>query len=287
MQKVKRGPNLHGLAGTARSIHRLSKGDRPMRRWSFFVYGVFCHLLFLVTFAYLAGFVGNFLVPKSIDSAPADLLSAIGIDLLLIALFALPHSIMARPWFKRLWTRLVPQAIERSTYVLIACLLVFLLVWQWQGIDTVIWDVQQPVGRVLLWGVFAAGWLLVPAASLMIDHFDLTGTRQVWLYLRRRPYTPPPFRTPLLYNRIRHPLYVGWALAFWATPTMTLGHLLFAGALTLYMAVAARFEERDLVGVYGDTYRAYQQRVPMIVPRVAEGDQSPAKVPTSAASDCT
>jgi protein-S-isoprenylcysteine O-methyltransferase Ste14 len=242
-----------------------------MRRWSFFVYGVFCHLLFLVTYACLAGFVGNFLVPWSIDAAPGDSLPAAAtIDLLLIGLFGVQHSIMARPWFKRIWTRLIPQPIERSTYCLISCLLVFLLMWQWRGLDAVIWDVEHPVGRGLLWGLFAAGWVMVPTVSLMINHFDLFGTRQVWLYLRGRPYTPLPFRTPLLYGRVRHPLYLGWALAFWATPTMTLGHLLFAGSLTLYMAVAAFIEERDLVGYFGDDYRSYQRRVPMFVPRLGE-----------------
>jgi protein-S-isoprenylcysteine O-methyltransferase Ste14 len=149
----------------------------------------------------------------------------------------------------------------------------FLLMWQWQGIEATIWDVQQPVARGLLWGLFAAGWLLVFFASLMIDHFDLFGTRQVWLFLRGRPSTPLPFRTPFLYNRVRHPLYVGWAMAFWATPTMTLGHLLFAGALTLYMAIAALFEERDLASHFGDAYRAYQRRVPMFIPRLGRGNK--------------
>src|SRR5262245_6997647 len=256
-----------------------------MRRWSFFVYGVFCHLLFLATFAYMAGFVGNFLVPKSIDSAPADVPSAVGIDLLLIALFGLQHSIMARPWFKRIWTRLVPAPIERSTYSLISCVVTFFLMWQWRGLDAVIWDVQHPLGRGLLWGLFAAGWLLVPTVSLMISHFDLFGTRQVWLYLRGRPYTSLPFRTPLLYNRIRHPLYIGWALAFWATPTMTLGHLLFAGTLTLYMVVAARVEERDLMDYFGDHYRAYQRRVPMFVPRIGERARATAAVPATPGAD--
>src|SRR5437763_636740 len=146
-----------------------------MRRWSFFVYGVFCHLLFFATFAYMAGFVGNFLVPKSIDSAPEDSLYAAVFDLLLIGLFGLQHSLMARPWFKSIWTRLVPQPIERSTYVLMSCVVSFLLMWQWRGLNAVIWDVRDPVGRGLLWGLFAAGWLLVPAVSLMIDHFDLFG----------------------------------------------------------------------------------------------------------------
>lgn len=257
-----------------------------MQRWSFFVYGVFCHLLFLATFACLAGFVGDFLVPKSIDSPPAQGLSAVGIDLLLIGLFALQHSIMARPWFKQMWTRLVPQPIERSTYVLASCVVTFVLMWQWQGLDAVIWDVQHPAGRAVLWGLFAAGWLMVPAVSLMINHFDLFGTRQVWLYLRGRPYTSLPFRTPMLYKHVRHPLYVGWTLAFWATPTMTLGHLLFAGTMTLYMGVAAIFEERDLIGHFGDIYRTYRQRVPMFVPRLGEAAASLDELPAMSSVDC-
>jgi protein-S-isoprenylcysteine O-methyltransferase Ste14 len=255
-----------------------------MRRWCFFVYGVFCHLLFLATYAYMAGFVGNFLVPKSIDSAPAEPLLGIGVNLLLIGLFGVQHSIMARPWFKRVWTRLVPQPIERSTYCLFSCIVTFILMWQWRGLDAVVWDVQDPVGRGLLWALFAAGWLMVPAVSLMINHFDLFGTRQVWLYLRGRPYTPLPFRTPMLYNRIRHPLYVGWALAFWATPTLTLGHLLFAGVLTLYMAVAAVIEEHDLVNHFGDAYREYQRRVPRYIPRLGERDAAPAELPAAASA---
>jgi protein-S-isoprenylcysteine O-methyltransferase Ste14 len=247
-----------------------------MRHWSFFIYGLFCHLLFLLTFAYMAGFVGNLLLPKSIDTMSAvSTHGAVLIDVALIAMFGLQHSIMARPGFKTVWTRVVPQSIERSTYVLASCLVSFLLMWQWRAIDAVIWDVQNPVGHSLLWGLFATGWLLVPGVSLMINHFDLFGTRQVWLFLCGRPYTPLPFRTPLLYSRMRHPLYVGWALAFWATPTMTLGHLLFAGAFTLYMAIAARIEERDLVGYYGNTYRSYQRRVPMFIPKFGGGRESP------------
>jgi protein-S-isoprenylcysteine O-methyltransferase Ste14 len=245
-----------------------------MLRWTFFVYGVFCYLAFMATYAYMAGFVGDFITPHSIDSVSAGGLAAIGIDLALVGLFAVQHSVMARPAFKRIWTRIVPQPIERSTYVLLSCVVTFYLMWQWRGLDTVIWDVQNPTGRLLLWGAFAAGWLMVPTVSLMINHFDLFGMRQVWLYLRGRPYTSLPFRTPMLYNRMRHPLYIGWTLALWATPTMTLGHLLFAGALTLYMALAAIVEERDLVGHFGDSYRAYQRRVPMFVPRLRVGEES-------------
>jgi methanethiol S-methyltransferase len=257
-----------------------SKDARLMKRWSFFVYGVFCHLLFLVTFAYLVGFVGNLVVPKSIDSTPSEFLPAFVCDLLLILLFGLQHSIMARPWFKRHWTRLVPEPIERSTYVLLSCAAVGLLMWQWRSLDGVLWNVENPVVRGLLWGLFAIGWLLVPVVSLMINHFDLFGTRQVWLYLNGRPYTELPFRTPLLYNRVRHPLYLGFALAMWATPTMSVGHLLFAGALTAYMALAAHIEERALVGHFGDKYRHYTRRVPMFLPRIgAVGELPPADQP--------
>jgi protein-S-isoprenylcysteine O-methyltransferase Ste14 len=250
-----------------------------MRRWTFFVYGVFCHLLFLATYAYMAGFVGNFLVPHSMDSLSAEPFHAAGVNLLLIGLFAVQHSIMARPWFKRIWTRLIPEAIERSTYCLLSCVVLALLMWQWQGIGPVIWNVENPLGRGFLWGLFGAGWLMVPAVSLMINHFDLFGTRQVWLYLRGKPYTPLPFRTPMLYSRVRHPLYIGWTLAFWATPTMTLGHFLFAVTLTVYMALAARVEERDLVGYFGDDYRGYQQRVPMFVPRLGEAEKTWVELP--------
>jgi protein-S-isoprenylcysteine O-methyltransferase Ste14 len=239
-----------------------------MKRWLFFLYGVVCHLLFFVTFAYLVGFVGNLVVPKTVDTTVAGTTgAAVVINLLLLGLFAAQHSIMARPAFKRYWTRIVPQPIERSTYVLISCLVTGLLVWQWRGIDTIVWDVHQPVLRTAIWVLFAAGWLLVPIVSLMIDHFDLFGTRQVWLYLRGRKYEASPFRVPMLYKHVRHPLYIGWAISFWATPTMTAGHLLFAGVLTAYMGLAAIVEERDLVAHFGHQYTLYRQRVPMFIPR--------------------
>jgi protein-S-isoprenylcysteine O-methyltransferase Ste14 len=238
-----------------------------MKRWIFLLYGIVCHLLFLATFAYMAGFVGNWIVPKSIDSPPRGPIGwAVAIDLLLLGLFAVQHSVMARPGFKEIWTRFVPRPIERSTYVLASCIVTVLLMWQWRAIDVVLWDVQHGVGRAILIGLFVAGWLMVPTVTLMISHFDLFGTRQVWLYFQGREYTPLPFRTPLLYSRVRHPLYLGWALAFWATPTMTVGHLLFAGVLTAYMVVAAVVEERDLVSYFGGQYEAYQMHVPMFVP---------------------
>ncbi len=240
-----------------------------MKRSLSFVYGVACHFLFLGTFAYLAGFVGNLLVPKSIDSSPAGPLgAAVGVDVMLVALFAAQHSIMARPAFKRVWTRLVPQPIERSTYVLASCLVTIVLMWQWRTIDMVLWDVQPLIPRAIAWSLFTAGWLLVPAVTLLINHFDLFGTRQVWLHLKGHSYTTPPFRERLVYKYVRHPLYFGWAIAFWATPTMTMGHLLFAGALTVYMALAAVVEERDLVSHFGRCYEDYQRRVPMFVPRL-------------------
>lgn len=240
-----------------------------MRRWLFFLYGVTAHVIFFGVYAYMAGFVGNFLVPKSIDSvARGPAVTAVVIDVLLLLLFAVQHSVMARPSFKRIWTRIVPEPIERSTYVMIANAVVILLMWQWRGIDRVVWDAEQPIVRAVLWGLFAVGWLLVPVASLLINHFDLFGTRQVWLYLRGRGYESLPFRTPSLYKHVRHPLYVGWMIAFWATPTMTAGHLLFAVVMTGYMIVAVVFfEERNLIEYFGRQYEDYRRRVPMFIPR--------------------
>jgi protein-S-isoprenylcysteine O-methyltransferase Ste14 len=240
-----------------------------MKRWLFLIYGIGGHLMFLAVFAYLCGFVGNFLVPMSVDRPVSNSAgAAVEIDLLLVALFALQHSVMARPAFKRIWTRVVPEPIERATYVWISNAVTILLMWQWRPIDLVVWDVGPPLVRGFVWALFAAGWLAVPLVSLLISHFDLFGTRQVWLHWRGKPYTPLPFRTPLAYARVRHPLYLGWALAFWAAPTMTVGHLLFAASLTVYMMLAAVVEERDLVAYFGRQYREYQQRVPMFVPRL-------------------
>jgi len=241
-----------------------------VKRYAFFVFGLLCHVMFLVVFLYMAGFVGNLLVPKSIDGPPTDtpLAAAALIDVLLLALFAVPHSVMARPAFKRWWTQFVPQPLERSVYVLIANLCVILMLWQWRPIGPNLWDVQHPLGRALCYGVFAAGWLLVPLASLMISHFDLFGTRQVWLNLRGQAYAHLPFHTPWLYSLVRHPLYVGWIIAFWATPTMSVGHLLFAVTLTLYMLAAIPFEERNLIDAFGERYARYRRDVPMLVPRV-------------------
>ena len=238
-----------------------------MRRIAF-AYGVGCHSLFLAVYAYMAAFFGNFLVPKTIDSGPSGPVgTAVVVNLLLVALFGLQHSIMARPWFKRMWTRFVPQPIERSTYVLASCLVTVFLMWQWRPIDAVIWQFNGGVGWWIMTCLFAIGWLGVPAVSMMINHFDLFGTRQVWFHLRGKEYEPLPFHTPFAYGYVRHPIYVGWACAFWAAPTMTVGHALLAASLTAYMLIAVVYEERDLVAHFGAKYTHYCQRVPRYFPR--------------------
>jgi protein-S-isoprenylcysteine O-methyltransferase Ste14 len=227
--------------------------------------------MFLAVFAYLAAFVGNLGVPKSIDTPTSTSVTmAVLINLGLLLLFAAQHSVMARPGFKDVWTRLIPKPLERSTYVLLSCVVTIVLMWQWRSIDAVVWELDGAAATAA-WILFGIGWLMVPAVSLMIDHFDLFGTRQVWLYFRGREYRALPFHTPLLYRHVRHPLYLGWALAFWATPRMTAGHALFAGVLTVYMGLAAIVEERDLVAHFGRQYQEYRRRVPMFVPRVFGG----------------
>jgi protein-S-isoprenylcysteine O-methyltransferase Ste14 len=240
-----------------------------MKRWMFFAYGLVCYLMFFAVYAYFCGFTGNLLVPKSID-APAQptATASLAVNLALLLAFGWSHSVMARPAFKRYWTRLVPQPIERSTYVLVSSLMLALLMWQWRPMAAVVWNIESDAGRALMWAMFAAGWLMVPAVSLMINHFDLFGMRQVWLYFLGRPYEPLPFRTPMLYSRVRHPLYIGWAMAFWASPTMSAGHLLFASVLTAYMGLAALVEERDLIAHFGDQYLQYRRDVPRFVPRL-------------------
>ena len=241
-----------------------------MIRIAYFVYGVLCHLLFLAVYAGLAAFFAGVL-PWAVDG-PAGMPFgwALAVNATLVLAFGLQHSVMARPWFKRLWTRIVPEPIERSTYVLLSCVMLVGLMAFWQPVGPVLWDLPAGPARWAMWTLFAAGWLMVPLVTLMISHFDLFGTRQVWLHLRGRPYTSLPFRTPMLYSQMRHPLYVGWAIAFWSAPTMTVGHLLLAALLTGYMLVAVVFEERDLVHFHGDKYEDYRRRVPAFVPRLTK-----------------
>jgi len=230
-------------------------------------YGATSYLLFLASFLYAVGFVGDLLVPKSIDSGPTDALPAsVLVDMLLLLLFAVPHSVMARPAFKRWWTRFVPPPVERSTYVLVSSLTLGFLFWQWRPIPSGFWHVANPVGRWLLHAVFWCGWAIVLVSTFLIDHFDLFGLRQIYLYASGRVYSPPTFRTPGLYRYVRHPLMLGFLIAFWAAPTMTAGHLLFAGATTGYILIALQLEERDLVGFHGERYQGYQQQTRMLLP---------------------
>ena len=231
------------------------------------LYGVICHVMFLLIFVYLTAFLGNFdLVPKTIDSGtPGPLGMAIVINVLLLGAFAVPHSVMARPGFKQWWTQFVPKQVERSTYVLVSNLLFILLFWQWQPMTGVVWEVEHQTGATVLWGLFFFGFVLVVIASFVIDHFDLFGLRQVYLYARGVSYNPPVFRVAWFYKFVRHPLLLGWMIAFWSTPRMSTGHLLFAVATTAYMLIAIRYEERDLVKYHGDAYRDYRRRVSMII----------------------
>jgi protein-S-isoprenylcysteine O-methyltransferase Ste14 len=241
-----------------------------MKRIAFFAYGVACHVLFLAVYGWMCLFVGNFgfgLIPTIDAPSGGSIAAAVIVDALLIAAFGVPHTVMARPRFKNWWTRYVPAPIERSTYVLVSCLLMMLLLWQWLPIDFIVWDVQNPAGRWVLLTLFVIGWLAVPGVTLLINHFDLFGSRQVWLYLLGREYAPLPFREPMVYRYVRHPLYIGWMLAFWATPTMSAGHLLFAALNTAYMIAAIPFEERDLVAHFGEKYLDYRRRVGGLIPR--------------------
>jgi len=251
-----------------------------MSRITVFVYGVVSYAIFFVTFLYAAGFVGNLGVPKGMDSAPVGPLgTSLLIDVALLGLFAVQHSVMARPAFKRWWTRIVPQPAERSTYVLASSLALILLFWQWRPLGGVVWDIQSPAGRALMYAGFAFGWGLVLVTTFLINHFDLFGLRQVWLHLLGRPYEPLPFKMPFLYKIVRHPLYVGWFFAFWSTPTMTATHLLFAVATTAYILIAIQLEERDLVSAHPE-YAEYRRRVPMLVPGLRREPEAGAGIHT-------
>jgi methanethiol S-methyltransferase len=240
-----------------------------MGRLLVLLYGIIAYAIFFLTFLYLIGFLGNAIVPKTIDSGPATTTAlAVVINVLLMSLFGIQHSVMARPAFKKRWTSLIPAPIERSTFVLLASLILILLYWQWRPLTQVIWDVQAVWGQYLIWGLFAAGFLLVLLSTFVIDHFDLFGLRQVMLNLRREAYTHPGFKVTYFYRFVRHPLYSGFLLAFWATPHMTLGHLLFAAGMSIYILIAIQYEERDLVRFHGQDYVAYRDQVPMLVPRL-------------------
>jgi len=238
-----------------------------LKRALFLCYGVSSYLVFFGTFLYALGFVGGFAVPRALDGPASDpLFLALAVDAALLGLFAVQHSLMARRGFKQLWTRVVPEPLERSTYVLFSSSALLLMFWQWRPLGGSVWSVEAPAVRFTFYALFAFGWGLVLVSTFLINHFDLFGLRQVWLYATGRPYTSLGFVTPGPYRLVRHPLYVGWLFAFWMTPTMTLSHLLFAVATTGYILVAIQLEERDLLHFHPAEYAAYQRRVPMLWP---------------------
>jgi len=232
-----------------------------------FLYGVVCYAVFLISFLYAIGFVGNLIVPKSIDSgSESGLGQSLIINLVLLGLFAGQHTIMARPAFKRWWTKIVPVQVERSTFVLAASLLLLLLYWQWRPMPAVIWSVENSAGKALLLGLFWLGWVTVLLSTFIVNHFDLFGLRQVWVHLCNQEYHHVQFQTKSLYRHIRHPIMLGFIIAFWATPHMTAGHMLFAVATTVYILIGIQFEEHDLVQILGQNYEDYRHRVPMLMP---------------------
>ena len=241
------------------------------------IYGVIAYAVFFVTFLYAIGFVGNLVVPKAIDTGVAGaLVPSLVVNALLLGVFAVQHSVMARPAFKRWWTKFVPEPVERSNYVLFASLALILMYWQWRPLPDVMWDVQGPA-RTVIWAVFWIGWGTVLTSTFLINHFDLFGLKQVWEYRRSGEAPPTEFRTPLFYRVVRHPIYLGFIVAFWAAPTMSVGHLVFAAATTAYILIAIQFEEHDLVGVFGQSYLDYRRRVSMLLPIPKLGGSTPAK----------
>jgi protein-S-isoprenylcysteine O-methyltransferase Ste14 len=238
-----------------------------MSRILAFLYGVVVYAFFLPTFLYAIGFVSGFYVPKDINAGPtAGLVESVAVDLALMSLFAVQHSVMARPGFKRWWTQFVPKSVERSTYVLLASAILALLIWQWRPLPAVVWQVDGETGRAVVLGLMAAGWATVFLSTFLINHFELFGLRQVVVNLSGRSLPAPEFRTPMLYRFVRHPLYLGFIVAFWAAPTMTAGRLLFAAVTTAYIFVGIALEERDLIAEFGDQYREYRERVSMLLP---------------------
>jgi protein-S-isoprenylcysteine O-methyltransferase Ste14 len=232
-----------------------------------FLYGIVAYLVFAIVIVYAIGFVCGLVVPKTIDSGPAGpLMESIVINLVLMTIFALQHSVMARPQFKTWWTTIVPKSVERSTYVLLASLALALVFWQWRPIPAVVWEVREPTLAAFLLYLGLFGWVLVFISTFMINHFELFGLHQVANNLTGKPMPPMKFKTPMLYNVVRHPIYLGFIIFVWATPLMTAGHLLFAAVVTAYIFVGIALEEHDLIAVFGDEYRRYRQRVAMIVP---------------------
>jgi protein-S-isoprenylcysteine O-methyltransferase Ste14 len=248
-----------------------------LHRIAVFAYGVASYVMALAVFVYIAGFLGNFLVSKPLDSpAVAPFWQALFVNVGLLVLFSVQHSVMARPAFKRWWTRYVPEAAERSTYVLFSNLALIVLFALWQPMGITVWHVENPIGKIALYTAYGLGWALLLGSTYLINHFDIFGLRQVWLHLRGREYTALKFATPILYKYVRHPLYVGWLFTFWATPTMTIAHLVFALGTTAYILLAIRWEERDLIA-YHPEYAEYRRRVPMLIP----GRKAPGKPLTS------
>lgn len=240
-----------------------------MSRIAIFIYGVATYLVFFAVFLYGIGFIGGFLTPTTLDGSPSRPLGeALAIDLGLLTAFAIQHSGMARPAFKRWWTKIVPEAAERSTYVLLSSLALLAMYVAWAPIGGVIWDATSPIARNLVIGLYLFGWLLLLYTTFLIDHFDLFGLKQVWRQLTGQPYRPPQFHTPSLYRAVRHPLYIGWLIIFWAAPTMTVAHLIFATMTTAYILIAIRLEERDLLDAFGKDYEVYRSNTPMLVPRL-------------------
>lgn len=243
-----------------------------MKKILVLLYGIIAYLAFFGTILYAIGFVGNLFVPKSIDGTPqVPLMQAILIDASLLLLFALQHSIMARPAFKAWWTKVIPEAMERSTFVLLASLCLILMMWQWQPIGGVVWSVENEIAKTILLILYITGWAIVFISTFLINHFDLFGLRQTWYYIKGKKYEHLPFRVPLFYRYVRHPLYFGFLVAFWSTPVMTVAHLLFALLTTGYILTAIKFEENDLVKTFGEKYLNYRSWVPKIIPFTKKG----------------
>ena len=244
-----------------------------MRALLSFLYGIVAYAAFQVVMLYFVGFGANLVVPRSVDSGiGAPWPQAVAIDLALLLLFGVQHSVMARRGFKRWWAGIVPPVVERSTFMMATCLVLALMMWLWVPITTpVVWRVEQRAGVALLWGLFGLGWALAMASTFLIDHFELFGLRQVFAQLTRRPLPEARFRTPLFYRHVRHPMYLGFLIGFWSAPVMTAGRLLFAAGLSLYILVGIAFEERDLLRDFGERYRRYREQVGMLIPRLGSG----------------